>query len=285
MGNVKILTDSCAYLSPDEVDKLEITVVPLTIRIGSRIFKDGDPQTTEYFFEQQERGFVPTAVIPPSVKEFERAYARLHKETDQILALHVSGQLSDTLKRSQQGAESLRGRCSIESVDTNAILLGQGILVKAAAKAAKAGASMDEIIRLVRGLIPHIYTVLYVDAMTYLERSGKIGQAQAILGTMMQIKPLLFMEDGEIIPMEKVKTVEKAIDKLTEFVAEFDSLEQTVIIQRSLKPLAETKMLLERLSQLFPGETFLIIKYNPLLATYIGPSAMGIIVYEGETEF
>ncbi len=224
-------------------------------------------------------------VFAPSVSQFEQAYSDLHRVTDKILALHVSSKLNDTYRHSIMGAETLRGRCNIEIVDTNSILLGQTILVRAAAEAARKGASMDNIVRLVRGLIPHIYTVLFVDSMGYLERSKTVGKAQAILGTMMKIKPLLFMEDGEIIPMEKVKSAEKAIDKLTEFVAEFDTMEQTIIIQRSAKPTQETHLLLERLQQLFPEKTFPVIQYNPLLASYVGPKATGVIVYEGLTNF
>jgi DegV family protein with EDD domain len=285
MSKVKILTDSCGFIDPEEIKALDIHIVPLTVKIGDEILEDGNPQTTERFFREQERGFRLPAISAPLAKTFEQTYTKLHKKTDQILALHVSRKLTDTYKYSQMGAETLRGRCSIEIIDTNAILLGQGILVKAAAEAAQEGASIDEIVRLVRGLIPHIYTVLYVDTMNYLERSGTVGKAQAILGTMMQIKPLLFMEEGEIIPMEKVKTTEKAIDKLTEFVAEFDTLEQAVIIQRSLQSSQQTYLLIERLRQIFPGKEFPIMQYNPLLASFVGPTAMGVIVYEGPINF
>jgi DegV family protein with EDD domain len=158
--------------------------------------------------------------------------------------------------------------------------LGLGILTKAAAEAAQQGANLDEVVRLVRGMIPHIYIVLYVDQMDYLERGRRVGRAQAILGTMLNIKPLLFIEDGEIIPLEKVRTHEKAIDKLFEFVAEFSELEQAAIVQRQAEPTEETKLLLERLEQLFPQIDFPIIQYGPVLACHIGPSAMGVVVYE-----
>ncbi|MFQ5576795.1 MAG: DegV family protein [Anaerolineae bacterium] len=285
MNKVKILTDSCANIDRQQAEALGIHIVPLTVTIGRETLMDGEPQATERFFKQQENGAPIPTVSAPTVQTFEETYAKLHRTTDQILALHVSGKLNNTVTHSRYGAESFRGRCTIEVLDTNSILLGQNILVKAAAKAARSGADTDEIIRLVRGLIPHVYTVLYVEAMDYLERSRTIGKAQAILGTMMRIKPLLFMEDGEIIPMEKVKSPEKAIDKLTEFVAEFDALEQTAIIQRSPEPLPKTNLLLERLKQLFPDQKFPIIQYNPLLASFVGPTAMGVIVYEGLTNF
>ena len=153
-------------------------------------------------------------------------------------------------------------------------------LAKAAAQAAQEGADLDEVVRLVRGMIPHIYTVLYVDQMDYLERGNRIGRAQAVLGTMLDVKPLLFLEDGEIIPLEKVRTHEKAIEKLFEFVAEFSELEQAAIVQRNPSPTEETKILLERLEQLFPDMEFPLIQYGPVLASHIGPSAMGVVVYE-----
>ncbi len=285
MNKVAILTDSCSYIDAQEAQALDIYVVPLNITIGNETFADGDPEITERYFKYQEEGKEPLIVSAPSVREFEKAYTKLHKKTDQILALHVSGNLSNTLKQSKAGAETLLGRCTIEMLDTNSILLGQGILVRAAAKAANEGASMDEIIRLIRGLIPRIYTVLYVETMEYLEQSNTVGKAQAILGAMMGIKPMLFMEDGAITPMEKVKTKEKAIDKLMEFVSEFDAIEQTAIFQRSLQKTPETILLLERLKQLFPDKSFPVFQYNPLLASYVGPEAMGVIVYEGESFF
>jgi len=285
MNKVAILTDSCSYIDTQEAQALDIHVVPLNVTLGDKTFADGDPEVTERYFQYQEENMEPLIVSAPSVQAFEKAYRQLHKKTDQILALHVSGKLSNTLKQSKAGAEALLGRCTIETLDTNSILSGQGILVRAAAQAANEGASMDEIIRLIRGLIPRIYTVLYVETMEYLERSNTVGKAQAILGAMMGIKPILFMEDGAITPMEKVKTKERAIDKLLEFVSEFDAIEQTAIFQRSLQTTSETALLLERLKQLFPDKSSPVLQYNPLLASYVGPEAMGVTVYEGESFF
>ena len=285
MNRVAILTDSCVYLDPAEAEELGIHIVPLNLRINGQLYKDGSLEIAERFFRSQELGEILPAVHPPTVQDFEAAYTRLHQETDQIIAMHVSRKLSDTYNQSRHGAESLLGRCSIEIIDTHSILLGQGILVKAAAEAARDGALLDDIVRLVRGMISHIYLVFYVETMDYLERSGRIGKAQSILGTMMKIKPLLFMEDGEIIPLEKVKTEEKAIEKLTEFVAEFDTIEQSVIFQRSLHGSRPGKMLLDQLNHLFPDKHFPVIQYNPLLASYVGPTALGVIVYEGMNGF
>jgi DegV family protein with EDD domain len=280
MGKVSVVTDSTAFLEPGVAQELDITVVPLNVHLGDELLQDGIDITPEAFFQRLETGALMPRTSPPSVQTFEQIYTNLHARTDQILSIHISGRLSQTLNHAQRGAESLLGRCSIAVVDSLTTSLGLGILAKAAATAAQQGATLDEIVRLARGMIPHLYIVFYVDRMDYLERGHRIGRAQAILGTMLNIKPLLFVEDGEIIPLEKVRTHEKAVEKLFEFVAEFSELQQAAIVQRHPSPTEETKMLLERLAQLFPHIEFPIIQYGPVLASHIGPSAMGVVVYE-----
>jgi DegV family protein with EDD domain len=281
MSNIAVVTDSTAYLTPDEVEALGITVVPLGVQQGDDVFKEGIDLNPDEFFQRMMRGGSPLSISAPSALTFNAIYSELHKRTDNILSIHVSGRLNPTVHNAQVSAETLLGRCTIEVIDSLTISLGLGILAKAAAEAAQQGQNLDDIVRLVRGMIPHIYIVLYVDSMDYLERSGRISHAQAILGSMLNIKPILFMEDGEIIPLEKVRTPDKAIEKLYGFVAEFDGSEQMAIIQATPYPTEETKMLLERLGQLFPDLDFPIIQYNPVLASHIGPTAMGVIVYEG----
>jgi DegV family protein with EDD domain len=280
MAKVAVVTDSTAYLEPGVAQELGITVVPLGIHIGDETLRDGIDITPEAFFQRLERGGPLPRTTAPTMQSFERIYADLHTRTDQILSIHLSGQLSQTLRQAQRGAESLLGRCEIAVIDSLTTSLGLGILATAAAKAARDGTTLDEIVRLIRGMIPHIYIVFYVNEMSYLERGRRIGRAQAILGSMLNIKPLLFMEDGEIIPLEKVRTHEKAIEKLFEFVAEFSELEQAAIVQRHVTPTKETKLLLERLEQLFPAVKFPVIQYGPVLASHVGPSAMGVVVYE-----
>jgi DegV family protein with EDD domain len=281
---VAIITDSTAYFEPGEAERLGIHVVPLTIQLGNERFSEGVNIDSDELFRRLNFGAPYPASIPPDPAVFEQLYTKLHRQqTDQMLSIHISSHLSQTLHRAGLGAETLMGRCTIELVDSMTTSVGLGILVKAAAQAASDGASLDDIVRLVRGMIPHIYLVFYVETMDYLERSGRIGKAQAILGSMLNIKPILFMEDGDIIPLEKVRTTEKAIEKLFEFVAEFDNLEQTAIIQPSRQPNKEATTLRERLEQSFPNLRFPIIQYGPDLATRVGPNAMGIVVYEGMT--
>lgn len=278
---VVIITDSSAYFEPGDVERLGIHVVPLQIQLGNEKFLEGSDITTDELFRRVSYGAPYPVSVAPDAAAFEQVYTRLHKQTDQMLSIHISSHLSKTAYKAKLGAEGLLGRCTIEVVDSMTTSVGLGILVKAAAQAAREGATMEDIVRLVRGMIPHIYLIFYVETMDYLERNGRIGKAQAILGSMLNIKPILFMEDGDIIPLEKVRTAEKGIEKLFEFVAEFDNLEQTAIIQRSKQPNKDARNLQERLKQSFPDLDFPVIQYGPDLATRLGPDALGIVVYEG----
>lgn len=280
---VAVVTDSTAYFEPGEAEALGIHVIPLNIQLGSSRFRENiEIDTDEMFRRLNYTGGFPVS-YPPQALEFEEIYGQLHQETDQIISIHISAHLSKTIKQAKLGAEALLGRCNITVVDSMTTSVGLGILVKAAAQAANDGASMDDIVKLVRGMLPHIYLIFYVDTMEFLEQSGRIGKAQAVLGSMLNIKPILFMEDGDIIPLEKVRTTEKAIEKLFEFVAEFDNLEQTAIIQRSKYPNKEARTLQERLKQSFPSMDFPVIQYGPDLGTRVGSNALGIVVYEGLT--
>jgi fatty acid-binding protein DegV len=130
-------------------------------------------------------------------------------------------------------------------------------------------------------VIQRVYIVLVTDTLDYLEHSQLISPAQAILGAMLDIRPFLAIEEGNIIPMEKVRSRERAIDKLIEFANEFSDVEQIAILQSKPYPTQKTKALRERLQVIAPGHEFPVLLYGPLLASHIGPDGIGLIVYEG----
>jgi DegV family protein with EDD domain len=168
-------------------------------------------------------------------------------------------------------------------VDSETISLGLSILVRQAAQLANQSVPLNEILRQIRGVIPRIYIVLVTDTMDYLEHSQLISPAQAILGSMLNIRPFMAIEEGRIMPMEKVRSRERAIDKLAEFANEFSSVEQVAILQSTRYPTEQTKILRERLESIVPGHEFPILLYGPLLASHVGPDGMGLMVYEGQS--
>jgi fatty acid kinase fatty acid binding subunit len=282
MAKVAVVTDSMAYLEPGVVQDLDITVVPFNIHVGDRTLRDGVDISRAEFFQQMERNGSAVSVSPPSIEQFQKAYAQIHSRTDRIISIHISRGLSPALMNAQRGTEGLLGRCQIVVMDSLTTSLGLGILVTGAARKAKDGASADEVVRYIRGMIPHLYIVLYSNELDYLERSRHLSKSQAVLGSILGVKPILFLEDGQLMALEKVRTHERAVDKLFEFMAEFSDVKQSAILQRQTTPTAETRMLLARLQPLFPDVRFPVVQYDPMLAVHIGPSAVGVVVYESE---
>lgn len=282
MGKVRIVTDSSAqFVNPDIVRRYGVQVVPLIIQVGSQSLRDGIDLDTDTFFRLMSSGNTAVNLAAPPVEEFTEVYTRLNKETDQILSLHISRRMSQTWDNARAATRSLLGRCEIFVLDSMTTSVGLAMLVEAAAKAAEDGASLEDVVRIIRGLLPRVYSVFYVDTLDYLRNNGLLSEAQSILGTMLNIKPFLTIEDGELIPMEKVRTQAQAIDKLVEFVTEFSSVDDLVILQNTPYPTEPTRQLQDRLAAEFPGQQFPLIMYGATLASMIGVDGMGVVVFEG----
>ncbi len=283
MANVRIVTDVTAHLEPDLVTKHQITILPVEIRFGEERFTINSQDAWDRFFRHIANCPAKSAEALISADTFHEAYRRLHQEAEEILVIPSSSKLSNAHAQAREAARAFLGRCRIAVMDSMSASWGLGLLVKAAAEAAEEGRPLDAIVRLVRGMLPHIYLVFFVERLDYLERGGRLGPAQALLGTMLHIKALLLVEDGDIIPLEKVRTRTMALEKLSDFVAEFATIQQVVILKSPLENEISGLVpeLREHLNLALPGHTFPAIGYDPILACHLGPEALGIVVYEG----
>ncbi len=281
MSRVIIVTDGDAQLDPELARRLEITVVPLTVRIGEEVYRDADGTYNEQLLARMSQERVGAEVVGPTAEEFYQVYQELTRTNNCILSIHSSASLSPIFRNARAAANSFLGRCDITVMDSQSSSLGLGILAREAARMAQAGLPLGEIVRQVRGMIPRIYVVMFTDSLDYLERSGRISKSQCILGAMLGVKPFLSIEDGEIIPMEKVRSRDKGIDKLIEFAGEFAAIEEMAILQSTSYPTDETTLVRERLSEFFPDKTFPILVYGPILAAHVGPDGLGLVAYEG----
>lgn len=279
MSSVRIVTDSTAELPSHVADRLGITIIPLNIHVGDETFTDGVDAYPPGFFRWLTRsGSLPFTTAPP-LSAFDETYRTLGNATDDIVSIHMSARMSKTFELANEAASSLIGQRRIAVIDSLTTSLALRTLVIAAGEAAKEGATMDQVVRLVRAMIPHVYLVFFVENLEYLERRGRIGRAEALLGTMLSIKPLLIIEDGEILPLEKVRTRSSGIDKLFEFVTEFPHLERISIVKGANAP--QPVELLERLRTAYPEWEIDVVAYGPVLVTHLGPGAIGVFAYEG----
>lgn len=281
MSKVRIVTDSAAhFLHADTIERYKIQVIPLQISLGAQTYQEGIDLDADDFFRLATNSPTPAVLSAPSIDTFATMYQRLNRETDQVLSLHSSRHMNATWSNALTASKTLLGRCEIAVIDSMTTSVGLAMLVETAAQIAESGANLEEVVHAVRAMLPHVYSVFYVDTLTYLQHNGLLSEAQSILGTMLDIKPFLTIEEGELIPMEKVRTQAQATDKLVEFVAEFSALEKLVILESTPYPTDRTRQLQDRLAAEFPGRSFPSMMYGPSLGTIIGPDAMGVVVYE-----
>jgi DegV family protein with EDD domain len=275
---IRIVTDSSAHLTQEERTSLGISVVPLRLRLGRKIYKEGTELKNDAFFNRlQTIKTLPTSHLA-ALQDFIATYHRLSLVTDEILSIHISSKLNDTASIARTAAATLRGHTRITVIDSETLDRGLGMVVKCAAEAAMEGASYNEVSRLVRGVIPSIFLSFFVDDLSYLKRDGRIRNSQALLGTMLGIRPLVEIREGDLIVMEKVRDQIDMIEKLYNFISEFAYLKEIALLQN--KNQQDATQLLEQLEAAYPDVPIFTDRYGPTLASFLGPSAVGVVVRE-----
>lgn len=284
MGKVQIVTDSNAFLAQDALVNHNVDVIPHRIKIGSSFFEEAAGFTAEKFFLQlQEAQDSGVSNLPDvhaaDVNTILDCYRQLGQQSEQIVSIHMSSELSPMWMQARKAAEMLKGRYSIRVIDSLSTSYGLGLLVEQAAEAAEKGASVNEIARIANGAVPHLYVAIFSESLNFLERSAHLGPSQSLLGTMLGIKAMLMMEEGQLVPLEKVQTRDEVIEKLYDFVTEFAHVQRVGIMQHAYEH--QQDALVERLAEVLPDVSVQRLTLPPSLAAYVGPNMIGVVVYEG----
>lgn len=283
MNNVQLITDGTAFLTPARLHELGIISLPIVAQTGGRNFLY-DQQTEGHLdlLRQMAVNRTPVEISGPSADDFRAVFQRTLYRTNKMLVLLSSGHLSPIMRNARIAARDFMGRCDITIMDSQTVSVGLGLLVERAGELLKEGnLPVGDVVKYIRGMIPRIYVVMITHTLDYLYTSGKLSATQAILGAMLNIHPFLVIEDGEINPLEKSRTPEKALDKLVEFASEFTRIQQTVIFHNGAGAMDEAQGLKSRLDLVLPGRQFPVITYDPVLASHLGPDAVGMVIYEG----
>ena len=282
MGRVHIVTDSTCDLHPALVREFDITLIPPKVRFGNEEFVEGVGLTADEFYARlRAQPHVHPTTMPPSVGDFEVVYAQLAKTTDSILSLHISSKLAQNWKNAVEAKErySIRDLCRVVVIDSQLASLGLGYVALEAARAAQAGQSLDEVAKLARGMLPQTHLMFFVDSIDTLQISSRFVKIQNILNNVASIKPLMRLEDGQIVLMEKVRTRAKALERLYEFVIDFPRIEALGIIYSTTPN--EANNLAKRLESIVPAGKVTIARSGPGLVAHAGAGALGVVVYEG----
>lgn len=279
---VKIVTDSVSDLPPQVVKELGITVVPLNVRFGAEVYRDGVDLTAEQFFDKLVHSKILPVTSVPSPGAFAEIYDKLAEETDEILVITLTSKLSGTHEVALQSIGLMKEKCRrIEVIDSRLAVMAQGLVVIAAARAAQAGAKFDEILDIVHRNIPRADMRAAFDTLEYLQRGGRIGKAQAFLGSILKINPIIGMKDGEVFPFGRERSRAKAIDHLYDFAMSYSRIEEMAV--EYAVALDEAEMLAERLGSKFPKERVYRSRVSPVIGTHTGPSLL-IVTVLGDRE-
>lgn len=273
---VKIVTDSVADLPSEVVRELGVTVVPLNVRFGDKVYRDGIDLTAEEFYDKLKYSQTLPVTSVPSPGTFAEAYDKLAGETNEILVIILSSKLSGTYDVALQSVGLMKRKCRVEVIDSQWAVMAEGFIVIKAAKAANSGASLDELVDLTRNNISRVDFRIAFDTLEYLKRGGRIGRAQAFLGSMLRINPIITIKDGVVHPVARERSRAKAIDSLYNFAMSYSHIEE-MAVEESACP-SDAKLLVERLSYKFPKERIYRSKTTPVIGTHTGPGALLVAI-------
>ncbi len=278
MNNVRIVTDSSAHLTPEEIEKYGITIVPLRVRMGRKVFRELTELSYEEYFRRLETVKTLPQTESPQLQDLLDLYYHLSQETDHIISIHTSRKLNPVVDVARNAASMLRTHTRITVIDSETISRGLGMIVLTAARMASEGASAQEIGREIRGMIPAVFLAFLTSDLNYLERDGRLRKSQAFLGTMLGIRAMVETREGDLLVMDKARDALGSVEKLYGYISEFAYLEEIALLQHN--NVQESTALLERLKDMFPDITIFTDVYDATLATFIGPNALGVIVRE-----
>jgi DegV family protein with EDD domain len=271
---VRVVTDSTSDITQARAEQLGLTVVPLNIHFGSEQLRDGIDIQPEAFFKRLVSSSTLPKTSQPSAGQFLEVYQRLAKETDEILSIHISGKLSGTLNSARAARDALGGGPRVEIIDSGTVSIPLGYAARIAQQAAAAGKNLDECVAIVRESLARTQLVFVLDTLEYLQKGGRVGRARAFLGGLFNIKPILTVKDGEVAPLERVRTKNRAAERLFELTAAWPNPE-FIGVAHSGSPV-EAERWAARLRQKFPGVTVETEWIGPVVGVYGGPDLLGM---------
>lgn len=280
---VAIVTDSTAYIPKALCEQHGVLVVPNVVNWGGQSFRDGVDIGAVEFFERLKVDPVPPTTSVASLGEMKEIYAAAASAAETVIGIHLSAKLSNTFKVAQEASALVPG-ANIQVYDAETTSMALGYVVLAAARAAAAGQSASQVGQLVQASVKRTGVILTVETLKYLQRGGRIGAAQAFVGGVLDLKPLLEVRDGAIHPVERVRSRKKAIARLVEIVCErLAGKPQVRLAALHAAAEAEARELLASAQERLGAAVVetLVTDVSPTVAVHTGPGTIGLAYLEG----
>ena len=275
---VHIVTDSTADVPDDVARELDITVVPAHILFGTQSYEDGITLSREEFYRRLADSAELPTTSAPSAGEFAEVYQRLGGE---IVSIHLAAKLSAIMSAANGGAQ-LAANARVTLFDTNQVTMGIGWPVIFAARAARQGQPVDQIVQLLERIRPRVRVLAALDTFDYMRGSGSVGWAKAMLGQLLHIKPIVEVRDGEVLSVDRVRTRNKCRERLKQMVLELGRLQALAVLHTRALDAART--MADELAALMPDlrEPVLVSEATTTIGTHVGPNGIGVAAVVAE---
>jgi len=270
--NVQVITDSTCDLPQETVDKMGIRVVPIYVRFGEKFYRDGVDISADQFYSMLTSLPDHPATSQPNPEDFTGVYREYCESVDGIVSIHISSRISGTWNSATIAKKTLISRCPIEVIDSGFNSAGLGLVVLAAARAARSGAGYDEVIREARRAISQVRMFGMFQTMQYLVRSGRVNKTISAASRILHVMPLLTFREGEIVRAGLVRTVNSGMERICNFVRNNMPVSELTVVHSAVPDLAlELK---QRLGRYFPEEKIPVHQLGAGLGGHGGPGVL-----------
>jgi DegV family protein with EDD domain len=279
---VKVVTDSTSDLPPEIAKELGITVVPAYVHFGGQSYRDGVDITPEQMYERMVSGPVHPTTSSPAPGDFTEAYNRLSEETDEIVCLTVTSKQSAIYEAAMTGKHSFKGGSRVEVVDSQSVTMGLGLMAMLAAREARSGKTLDDVLEAVRSAIPRTHGTALLETFKYALKGGRLGRGGGLLGSLVKVKPMLEIKEGWIRLCGVTRTRSLGMERLCQCVTRHLPVEDAAVVHSNA--LREAETLAERIRSLSPQTRPVIAKLGSALGVHGGPQTLVVVVRESQTE-
>jgi DegV family protein with EDD domain len=269
---VQVITDSTSDIPPELAKELGIRIVPIYVRFGDKLYRDGEDIQISEFYRMLLTSPVHPATTQPTPEDFEAVFREYCDKVDGIVSVHISSKISGTYNSALLAKKMLESRCPIEVIDSQFNSGGLALVTMAAARLAQAGKSVEEIAVETRETIKKVHMFGMFETMKYLARSGRVSRAIVSAAIILKVMPLLTFREGEIIRTGLVRSVSKGMDRIYEYVERIKNIAELVIVHSEVPEQAEK--LKNRIGQDFPEELIKILQLGAGLGVHGGPGVL-----------
>ncbi|MEN2984109.1 MAG: DegV family protein [Dictyoglomaceae bacterium] len=276
---IRIVTDSTAALPEEFIKKYNVLVVPLKVAFENEIYRDGVDITPLQFFEKIKRTNIFPKTSQPSVEEFYNVYKNL-EDADAVISIHISSKLSGTIGSANTARAMLPFAEKIHVIDSLVTEFALGYMVIEIGRAIEEGKNLNEIFDIIDKMKKNNETLFTVDTLEYLYRGGRIGAAQAWMGSILQIKPILELKNGAIEPVERVRTKQKVKDRILEIMKERIGDTPVKVAVAYSDNAEELKSVEKEIYERFNVKEYYFVSFSCTILSHIGPGSWGIICYK-----